>query len=318
MSFEARATEEDASVATSCIMKCSLDSFINSNLSSNDVCFYHNHHMFCVAGVAQAAVSTSLRVYEVHSRDDYDAYDNGQKNSLQNSKDHLEYSRKHDRSLADLWKQARRRNNSAAEYDDERFKRMESNLTEVLTNLSSVLNQILNIVKYTKQEEFRAFNDYIPNNGDRNRQRIKRNTQDLNNTVTEKVTVENTTEITNTSGRRTMMGSPGPTNDEVRNKLFTYIDEGFNEIIYKVNSLQPIKTAFNNDVAYKIGYIVANIDTLDANMKNLKRDMESDKYGWSDNKILNLYDTIKLSSSAVSNLMDVLKNFLEGGVSGGY
>ncbi|OWR52041.1 hypothetical protein KGM_208102 [Danaus plexippus plexippus] len=270
--------------------------------------------------IAQIAMSTPLSVYEVHSRDYFDTYDNSQGNSLRHNKDHAEYSKKHDRRSADLLTQARRRNNSASEHEDgHRLKRLESNLTEVLTNLSSVLNQILNIVKYTFVLLKARNNDYIPNNEDRNRQRIKRSSETVNDTVTEKVTLENTTEATNTSGRRTMMGVGAPvTNDEVRNKLFTYIEEGFNEIKYKVSSLQPIKTAFSNDVAYKIGYIVANIDTLDANMKNLKKDMDSDRYGWSDNRILTLYDTIKMSNSAVSNLMDVLKDFLERGVTGAY
>ncbi|CAH2207409.1 jg26350, partial [Pararge aegeria aegeria] len=112
------------------------------------------------------------------------------------------------------------------------------------------------------------------------------------------------------SGRRSMI-SIKPTNDEVKNHLFRYINEAFSDITKKIDSLKQIKQMFYNDIRYQIGYIISSIDTLQVNMGNMKRDMNKNKYVWDDKKILNLYDTVKISNNAVTDLLEILKSYVE-------
>ncbi|XP_069364527.1 uncharacterized protein [Maniola hyperantus] len=203
-----------------------------------------------------------------------------------------------------------------------RFRQMEKNLTETLTKLSHVLNQILNIVKYSRYTHFDDIHEFLPTklrNSQVNRRynRFKRNVDKVN-VVFMKTGKENTSNKTITAnetdiaknGRRAM--SPiQVTNNEVKNRLFQYIDEAFAEIIKKIDSLKSTKQMFSKDVSYQVGYIISNIDTLEVNMLKMKRDMDKNKYIWDDKKILNLYDTVKLSNQAIADLLDILKNYIE-------
>lgn len=114
------------------------------------------------------------------------------------------------------------------------------------------------------------------------------------------------------SGRRVLIQTKQTkVNDEIKNRLFKYIDEAFNEIMTKVDSLKQTKDMFSKDASYRVGYIISNIDTLEVNMRNLRMDMDRNKYIWDDRKILNLYDTVKVSNQAVSDLLEILKVYVE-------
>ncbi|XP_052746062.1 uncharacterized protein LOC128199664 [Bicyclus anynana] len=223
-----------------------------------------------------------------------------------------------------------------------RFRKIERNLTETLDKLSRILNQILNIVKYTRYQNFHDLHAYLPAKfGNKNR-RDKRFKRDVNGTgvlnmkrddeknkndaekseLIEKIEtkLENTTTAENRDvpkpdiahNRRSML--PVRTNDEVKNRLFKYIDEAFADIAKKIDSLKDTKRMFSKDVSYRVGYIISNIDTLQVNMMNMKLEMDKNKYVWDDRKILNLYDTVKISNQAITDLLDILKVYVDKSV----
>ncbi|XP_050360279.1 uncharacterized protein LOC126780063 isoform X2 [Nymphalis io] len=199
------------------------------------------------------------------------------------------------------------------------YRQIERNLTVTLTKLSHVLTQILNIIKYTRHDKFKSLNNALKSSiYDKNRYKRdvnetgKEEKEILNNTKEENVEKDKDgmdNNETEKDGRRTMQGNPFVSN-EVKERLLHYINEGFDEIKNKIKSLQQIKNMFSNNVNYKIGYIIANLDSLDANMKKLSDHLNVNKRLLNDTKILSLYDTVKASTTAVNNLMDVLKKYL--------
>ncbi|CAG4952720.1 unnamed protein product [Parnassius apollo] len=110
------------------------------------------------------------------------------------------------------------------------------------------------------------------------------------------------------SGRRSMGGVMDTS--FIKDKLLFYVQESIREIQMKVNSLVRVKAAFSNVVPFRMGYIVANIDTLAVNMKNLRQNMEANKNIWDERQILNVYDRLKISNAIVSNLLAVLRAYI--------
>lgn len=96
--------------------------------------------------------------------------------------------------------------------------------------------------------------------------------------------------------------------DEVKLKLLNYIYESYNEITNKIDPLSKIKAQYQNDNMYKIGYIMSNIDTLEVNLKNMKKDVDTNKHDFEETKILNVLDTFMASNRIVSSLIDSLKS----------
>ncbi|XP_045783311.1 probable serine/threonine-protein kinase dyrk1 isoform X3 [Maniola jurtina] len=158
-------------------------------------------------------------------------------------------------------------------------------------------------------------------------ERVKRDTTQVKNEVSKNIEVDKKTEVKNknispkvetkdttsetdiTKNSRRAVAPIQVTNNEVKNRLFQYIDEAFSEIVKKVDSLKQTKQMFAKDVSYQVGYIISNIDTLKVNMLNMKTDMDKNKYIWDDKKILNLYDTVKVSNQAIADLLEILKNY---------
>lgn len=135
----------------------------------------------------------------------------------------------------------------------------------------------------------------------------------------EKVTVKNETALTEDSAvnRRRIFIVKAPSDhmtktSKIKDKLLSYLEDTFNEVERKIQPLTNIKIALSNDDHYKIGYIVATIDTLEVNLKKMRNDMnlhQSDP-NWDDEKILDLFDRIKSTNSVVTSLIELLKKYL--------
>lgn len=95
--------------------------------------------------------------------------------------------------------------------------------------------------------------------------------------------------------------------DEIKTKLLNYIYESYNEITNKIDPLSKIKAQYQNENLYKIGYIMSNIDTLEVNLKNMKKEVDSNKQEFEETKILNMLDTFMASNRIVSSLIDSLR-----------
>lgn len=95
--------------------------------------------------------------------------------------------------------------------------------------------------------------------------------------------------------------------DGVKIKLLNYIYESYNEIINKIDPLSKVKTQYQNENIYKIGYIMSNIDTLEVNLKNMKKDVDTNKHNFDETKILNVLDTFMASNRIVTSLIESLK-----------
>lgn len=97
----------------------------------------------------------------------------------------------------------------------------------------------------------------------------------------------------------------------VKTRILSYINEYFNDIAAKTNSLKEIKRTYAASDEYSIGYIIANIDTLGINLHNLRLDIEANHQGWSEKQILDMFDKIKMSHKVVSSLLDALKTIID-------
>lgn len=95
--------------------------------------------------------------------------------------------------------------------------------------------------------------------------------------------------------------------DGVKLKLLNYIYESYNEITNKIDPLSKIKAQYQNEHLYKMGYIMSNIDTLEVNLKNMKKEVDGNKHEFEDTKILNVLDTFMASNRIVTSLIDSLK-----------
>lgn len=93
----------------------------------------------------------------------------------------------------------------------------------------------------------------------------------------------------------------------MRNKLLSHISDIFNELKKRIAPLNNIKNFHANDKLYKIGYITANLDTLEINLNHLSQDMEDNKYVWDDRRVLDLFERMSDSYSVVAKLMDALE-----------
>nr|XP_021195898.2 uncharacterized protein LOC110380280 [Helicoverpa armigera] len=135
-------------------------------------------------------------------------------------------------------------------------------------------------------------------------------------TVTETVTttktllpdeVKETNSTTNESGRRMLSLSDST---KMKAKLLSYLEDTFAEVEMKIKPLTSIKIKLSNDNIYKIGYIIATIDTLEVNLKKMRTDMGLNQDLWSDEKIIELFDRIKAASTAATRLIDTLRKYL--------
>lgn len=128
---------------------------------------------------------------------------------------------------------------------------------------------------------------------------------------TEAVTVktEHANNDTESNGRR-MMPDYIITTSRVKDKLLSYLEDTFNEVERKIKPLTNIKIALSNDDHYRIGYIIATIDTLEVNLKKVKNDMNLHQNVWDDEKILDLFDKIKATNNVATKLIESLKKYL--------
>lgn len=96
--------------------------------------------------------------------------------------------------------------------------------------------------------------------------------------------------------------------DEVKMKLLGYIYENYNDITDKIDPLSKVKARFQDEHLYKIGYIMSNVDTLEVNLKNMKKEVDTNKKEFDDAKILSILDTFMASNRIVQSLIKSLKD----------
>ncbi|XP_050556518.1 uncharacterized protein LOC118280896 [Spodoptera frugiperda] len=98
----------------------------------------------------------------------------------------------------------------------------------------------------------------------------------------------------------------------IKGKLISYLEDTFNDIEKKISPLSQIKATLSSNSEYRIGYIIANIDTLDVNLKKWKNNMLVNQHTWDDETILNLFDKIKATNAVTTSLIESLKRQLPG------
>lgn len=109
------------------------------------------------------------------------------------------------------------------------------------------------------------------------------------------------------SGRRMM---PERRTSRVKDKLLSYLEDIFNDVERKIRPLTNIKIALSNDDHYRIGYIIATLDTLEVNLKKMRSDMRLHHHYWDDEKVLDLFDRIKATNAVATSLIESLKKYL--------
>ncbi|KAG6456693.1 hypothetical protein O3G_MSEX009881 [Manduca sexta] len=175
----------------------------------------------------------------------------------------------------------------------------EQKLEDIIHHLS-ILNDNIEELKTIMKSNNAYLVMKVPN---RPKQRRKR---DVNSTkVDNDVKTDNKTE----GGRRYM--SIVDTPNDVKTKLLFYLDEAFKEIDKKIEPLNILKKTYVDNNYFKIGYIVANIDTLEINLKKLKDEMDENKHLWDDRKVLELFDRLKASDNVLTSLLDSVKLYVD-------
>ncbi|KAH9627729.1 hypothetical protein HF086_017272 [Spodoptera exigua] len=99
----------------------------------------------------------------------------------------------------------------------------------------------------------------------------------------------------------------------IKGKLLSYLEETFDEIDRKIKPLTNIKIALSNNNEYRIGYIIATIDTMQVNLKKWKENTRVNQHKWNDEKILDVFDRIKATNKVTTNLIETLKRHLSEG-----
>ncbi|XP_047040069.1 uncharacterized protein LOC124644623 [Helicoverpa zea] len=204
-------------------------------------------------------------------------------------------------------------------------------LDSVLTTVTEVLDQIRNDFLELNENGFLEIE--IPEKHGRHRRDVSNETTETtsveNNvndsnvtttetpvTVTETVTttttllpkeVKETNSTKNENGRRMLSLSAST---KMKAKLLSYLEDTFAEVEMKIKPLTSIKIKLSNDNIYRIGYIIATIDTLEVNLKKMRTDMGLNQDLWSDEKIIELFDRIKAASTAATRLIDTLRKYL--------
>ena len=188
---------------------------------------------------------------------------------------------------------------------ERRFKRDVSNET-VGNATSSEKNATENVTTTENPETVVAQVEPLP-------AKVKNETLKAKTRTIEDIIKNNDTTVT---GRRMMPMHMGPvpeyvtTTSRVKDKLLSYLEDTFNEVERKIKPLTNIKIALSNDDHYRIGYIIATIDTLEVNLKKLKNDMNLHQHDWDDEKILDLFDRIKATNTVTTTLIESLKKYL--------
>lgn len=171
-------------------------------------------------------------------------------------------------------------------------------LKSILDSLDSVANRLAHILR-----SINAIGRLLPRSKLKKFKKVrpKRDTDKISETsnVTDKIQTDNLTEI---NSRR----MDAPKLNLIKAKLLNYLEETFHDIDEKLESLQRIKQLYFNNVAYKVGYVVANLDNLAINMRNIKEDVRRNEELWGEEEILNVYDRLKTTQNVINNLLNTL------------
>ncbi|XP_063391980.1 uncharacterized protein LOC134677441 [Cydia fagiglandana] len=126
----------------------------------------------------------------------------------------------------------------------------------------------------------------------------------LNNDPNNTTEVSNTTE---TSGRRSF-NSDMEIAKVVRTRLLSYVHEHISDTMNKIDSLKNVKNTYGTNNIFNIGYIMANVDLIEKNLKKLKEGINDNNTAWAEAHILDVFDKVKYTNTVMTSLMSALKS----------
>ncbi|XP_048003038.1 uncharacterized protein LOC125239470 [Leguminivora glycinivorella] len=121
---------------------------------------------------------------------------------------------------------------------------------------------------------------------------------------------DNSTEASNTtevSGRRSF-SSDMEIAKVVRTRLLSYVHEHISDTMNKIDSLKSVKNAYATNNIFNIGYIMANIDLIEKNLKKLREGINESNKDWAEAHILDVFDKVKYTNNVMTSLMSALKS----------
>ncbi|XP_053622911.1 uncharacterized protein LOC128682295 [Plodia interpunctella] len=98
-----------------------------------------------------------------------------------------------------------------------------------------------------------------------------------------------------------------------RYKLASYFKEILDDLKKKMSSLIAVKEEYYNVNAFKIGYLMANLDILEKNLVRFKNDMDGNALKWDDIEMIETFDTLKVHHYTISKLIKSLLYYLGKG-----
>lgn len=210
-------------------------------------------------------------------------------------------------------------------------------IAEILTNLSGTLTKLNEYLeKESKDNLFMVLK--LPRTVNVNSLRVKRDlfentirnqTTVINTTITptENETLLNKTDVKNSSKKATpadvqcnfnetrrdiIFASESNDTLEVKQKLLTYIEENFQELKEQIKKLQEMKQIYEGDSGFRVGYIIANVDVLQDNIKKLKEVTDENNNLWTERQLIEVFDKLKASNKVMVGLMQNVKNIYGG------
>lgn len=90
-----------------------------------------------------------------------------------------------------------------------------------------------------------------------------------------------------------------------KEELRTKIENLVREIKKKVLPLTNVKIALGDDYSYRIGYVIANIDTLYNQIDKLRTEMNNQD----ENRLKELFEKMKIADNIISNLLHMLTSY---------
>lgn len=90
--------------------------------------------------------------------------------------------------------------------------------------------------------------------------------------------------------------------EEVRDKLYSYIDDKFKNVIKNAAPLQTLRNDLGENSGFKIGYLIANLDVLIENIRKLKADTDSKRDNFEEELFLDTFNKLQSAFKVVANI----------------
>ncbi|XP_061727382.1 uncharacterized protein PF3D7_1120600-like [Cydia pomonella] len=129
----------------------------------------------------------------------------------------------------------------------------------------------------------------------------------------------NATEVSNSteaSGRRSF-NSDMEIAKVVRTRLLSYVHEHISDTMNKIDSLKNVKNSYGTNNIFNIGYIMANVDLIEKNLKKLREGINENNKEWAEAHILDVFDKVKYTNNVMTSLMTALKSIFNASPSNG-